>query len=214
MHSNGIDDNQNFAQKKLFNSQNTFAGIQTLKHAFNIKKMCDLHKPKSILDFGAGKSGHYKQPIIDSEGNKFKNLQDYWSGGRALMTIDTYEPGIGQSIPSKKYDAVICTDVIEHIYFGDIFWIIKELFNLAESFVYLNIACKPTVNYFLPNGENAHITIRNPHYWNGVLDTVSSQYENVDYFLSCSFRPPKKKTKYIFFRRKDLYDNKMFSVQE
>ena len=209
MHSHGIDSQNLLEQKKIFKSENTFPGIQTLKHAPNIKKLCDLYKPSSLLDFGSGKSGHYKQPVTDEAGNKFNSLKDYWG----LSTIETYEPAIGQSTPSKKYDACICTDVIEHIYFADVFWTIKELFNLSKKFVYLNIACKPTVNYFLPNGENAHITIRSPNYWHGVLDAISSEYEGIDYVLGCSIRPPNKKTQYVFFRRKDLSDmNGNFTV--
>lgn len=207
MHKHGIDSKENQSQKK-FNSEKTFPGSQTLRHAHNIKLLIDEHMPTSMLDFGAGKAGHYHMPIADNKGNKFENLHKYWG----IENIDTYEPALNQSMPNKKYDCVICTDVIEHIYFGDVFWTIREIFDLSKSFVYLNIACKPTVDHFLPNGENAHITVRSPEYWNGVLDAVSADFENIDYVLACSYRPPNEKTKYIFFRRKDLSKFKGYSV--
>jgi hypothetical protein len=38
----------------------------------------------------------------------------------------------------------------------------------------------------LPNDENAHITVRDPLWWKGVLDTVSIQFPAVSVVLICS----------------------------
>ena len=38
----------------------------------------------------------------------------------------------------------------------------------------------------LPNGENAHITVRHPLWWKGSIDTIASNFPNVSYALIAS----------------------------
>ena len=38
----------------------------------------------------------------------------------------------------------------------------------------------------LPNGENAHITVRSPDWWKGIFDAISLGYENIEVMLICS----------------------------
>ncbi len=201
MHKNGKRKLSSNGTISLSDPDDTFPGKQTLQHAGIIKKMCDFYNPRSMLDFGSGKSNHYNTQINDKEGRTFENLKQYWG----LAEIETYEPGLGSKLSDNIFDAVICTDVIEHIFFGDVFWTLQELFKKSRKFVYVNISCDLT-NTFLPNDENVHITVRSPDYWNGVLDTISSQFQEIDYVLCCTSNPvvSKGEKKYIFYQRKNL----------
>ena len=198
MHKNGMKKFNVPESKSWVDSKNVFPGKKTLQHAEYVKMMCDHYNAKTLLDFGAGKSEHYNLPIKDKKGKSYINLQDYWG----LNEIKTYEPALGYKIPNKKFDAVICTDVIEHVFFGDVFWTIKELFLRAKKFVYVNISCDLTKTV-LPNGENVHVTVRKPEYWHGVLDTISSEFPGIDYVLVCASNPAVTlgKKEFIFFQR-------------
>ena len=56
---------------------------------------------------------------------------------------------------------VLCFDVLEHIFINDIPWVLKELFENAKQCVIINVAFYKAAA-LLPNGENAHITVRPP----------------------------------------------------
>ena len=82
-------------------------------------------------------------------------------------------------------DAVVCIDVPEHIFIGDVANMLGELFSLAQKQLIINLACYKAAA-LLPNGENAHITIRSPHWWKGAIDILSSNYPDVQVLLICS----------------------------
>jgi hypothetical protein len=63
------------------------------------------------------------------------------------------------ALPEGRFDGVVCTDVLEHCPEEDLPWIVGELFGYARLFVFANVACYPAAKK-LPNGENAHCTIR------------------------------------------------------
>lgn len=37
-----------------------------------------------------------------------------------------------------------------------------------------------------PNGENAHVTVRNPLRWKGFLDSISSDFNSISTVLICT----------------------------
>lgn len=139
---------------------------------------------KSLLDYGAGKARYYKQPqqFMQAGGKVHRGmLKPYWND----IEINTYEPALGDTLPERKFDCVVNADVLEHIYAGDIPWVVNEMFSLAKHFVFCNIACYPA-QARLPTGEDAHIMVRSPDYWRGVFDSVANNYPGVDYVLVCS----------------------------
>lgn len=49
----------------------------------------------------------------------------------------------------------------------------------------INVACYPAAAT-LPNGENAHITVRPPVWWKGMLDSIAPEFPHVSIYLMCS----------------------------
>jgi hypothetical protein len=139
---------------------------------------------RTLLDYGAGKARYYKQPqsFVQHGGTVHTGmLRPYWNN----IEIHTYEPALGDVLPDRKFDCVVNADVLEHIFAGDIPWVVREMFSLARHFVFCNVACYPA-QARLPTGEDAHIMLRAPDYWRGVFDSIASEYPNVDYVLACS----------------------------
>jgi hypothetical protein len=68
---------------------------------------------------------------------------------------------------------VICTDVLEHCPEEDLPWIVGELFGYARLFVFANVACYPAMKT-LPNGENAHCTIRPVEFWREIFQNAAA----------------------------------------
>ena len=80
---------------------------------------------------------------------------------------------------------MLCFDVLEDIFISDVKNIIIDLYSHASKMVILQIACYDA-NAKLPNGENAHITVRNPLWWKGFLDSISSEFNSISTVLICT----------------------------
>ena len=59
-------------------------------------------------------------------------------------------------------------DVLEHCPEQDLRWIVAEIFGFANRFVFANVASYEAMTT-LPNGENAHCTVRPSEWWNAVF---------------------------------------------
>jgi len=77
-----------------------------------------------------------------------------------------YDPAVEQYsvLPEGTFDAVICTDVLEHIEEEDVADVIQEIYSKANKFVYLGISNEPASSY-LPDGRNAHVTQKSLDWW-------------------------------------------------
>ena len=85
----------------------------------------------------------------------------------------------------QKVDCVISFDVLEHIFVADVSNVIDEIFSYATKLVVLNIACYEAAA-LLPNGENAHITVRDPHWWKAQVDQIALRYPDISVLLITS----------------------------
>ena len=143
--------------------ENTFPGASLVPQAHHIRRLVAETAARSILDYGCGKGAQYR-PLGLAEGAvvRWRSIQEYWGVGRITCYDPAYEPF--RQPPQGRFDGVICTDVLEHCPEDDLPWIVAELFAHAERFVFASVACHPAVKR-LPNGENAHCTVRPPQYW-------------------------------------------------
>jgi len=123
-----------------------FKGMSLKKHIPELQNLLYEHKCKTILDYGSGKGQVHEE--------------------YDLGEVTLYDPGvIGiDFLPSGTFDAVICTDVLEHIPEDELDETLNNIFSKAEKFVYLSVSTIPAKKT-LPNGLNAHVTVKPKDWW-------------------------------------------------
>ena len=167
-------------------AENTFPGESLLPHADNLKALFERYSVVSCLDYGSGKGRQYTTPLVDkrSRGKHYQGLREYWN-----LDVHCYDPAYAPfvELPDGPFDAVLCTDVLEHCAEQDIEWIIADLFAHARKFVYASIACYPAQKR-LPNGENAHVTVKDAQWWKAKIEKAATVFPQVDYAFLCEYQ--------------------------
>jgi hypothetical protein len=131
------------------------------------------YQVKSALDYGSGGSDWHAIGF-DEIGQSAKDFY-------GLDVCLRYEPA--RAIDErKKVDCVLCFDVLEHIFIADLEAVVVDIFSHATKLVIINVACYPAAAV-LPNGENAHVTVRPPHYWKALIDQIALRFPNVSVWL-------------------------------
>ncbi len=158
----------------------TFAGIETFMRVVPVvQRWLSQFELKSLLDYGGGQGLQYQlENLKDVSGQRFANIAAYLG----VETVDVYDAGRPdtQQFLAQKYDAVICTDVLEHCDKQDLPWIIRELFESARTAVFATIATYPAVKH-LPNGENAHCTLEPAGWWSALFTDAAKEFPDVNY---------------------------------
>lgn len=155
----------------------TFTGYSLYEQVLPINQLIRLTDSKRILDYGCGKGKQYDEAVVDVPGNPKKiAVIDFWD----IDTVHCYDPGYApfSKRPTCTFDGVICTDVMEHCAEEDISWMLTDLFNYAERFVFASIAAYPA-NKTLPNGENAHVTVKPYQWWHKMWMMAAAARPNV-----------------------------------
>lgn len=143
-------------------AEDMFAGQSLAAHVAAIAELARGLGARSLLDYGCGKARLYGAPAKAFGGAPGTSLREHWG----LERVALYDPAYPEhaELPSGTFDGVISTDVLEHVPEEDVPWVLAEIFGFAERFVYLNVACYPAKK-ILPNGENAHCTVRPQEWW-------------------------------------------------
>lgn len=104
---------------------------------------------KTILDYGCGKGA--LKPFLEADGH----------------VVDEYDPGIPgkDSIPRGHYDLVVCIDVLEHLEPDTVEANLLEMSILGDE-LFLIVDTVPAKKV-LPDGRNAHLTVRDKDFWLG-----------------------------------------------
>jgi hypothetical protein len=121
------------------------------KASYNIvKRFIKRFSPESILDFGCGHGGLIR--VI--------------SYHHPQIIVDGYDPGNKkfQILSQNKFDAVISTDVLEHIEPAHLDITLVEIDKKIQKYAFFRIACYPARKK-LPDGRNAHLIIKKPSWW-------------------------------------------------
>jgi len=149
-----------------------FTGQSLSSHIHKIKKLIDEHKCSTILDYGCGNALEYVQNKVHEK---------VWNVSATL-----YDPNhpVHNELPDEVFDGVVCTDVMEHIPEPCVESVLNKIFSRAKKFVFLNVSVRKAVKT-LPNGENAHVTVKPPEWWEEKLAKaninnieVVAEYEN------------------------------------
>ena len=171
----------------LYKQLPPYPGNSLTLHLDNIKKLIKTTKSKTALDYGCGNAKHYIGDRI------------HLSWGLDKMGL--YDPAIPKwgLLPSGNFDCVICTDVLEHVPEKEINYTLKEIFTLSNKCTYLNIAMYPA-RHILPNGENAHCTLKPKDWWRTkIAETIK---ENIEVHVVYSYTHGVGNTEYEIYTKK------------
>lgn len=169
----------------------TYPGISLMPHLGRIKQLIVETGAKTILDYGSGKGIQYEPQRIALPGRgEWDGVLDYWDVDEVRCYDPCYEPY--SRLPEGCFDGVVCTDVLEHCPEEDLRWIVNEMFSFATRFAYAGVACYPAKSR-LPNGENAHCTVRPPQWWRDLFEEIAPAHPGVKWSLS--FAEPSRGSK-------------------
>ncbi len=148
----------------LHENTKRFPGFTLQRYIDDVVPLVEETRPRSLLDWGCGKGYQYLG----------RRLHERWGG---LLPV-CYDPGVRQLAekPSRTFDGVLSTDVLEHVPEPEVDAAVAEILGfLGErddglpNMLFLSIACRPSKKNPLPGGGNAHVTIRHPQWW---FDTI------------------------------------------
>lgn len=135
------------------------------------------HSVSTVLDYGCGGSD-WTTKGFDEQTQL--SAVEYFEVDRAYR----YEPA--RNIDERQpVDCVVSFDVLEHVFVADVPNVIRDMFSYSRKLLILNVACYPAAAK-LPNGENAHVTVRPPLWWKGMLDSIAPEFPEISVLLICS----------------------------
>jgi hypothetical protein len=139
--------------KEMHKDESFYASSVLSIHKQTIRQFLEVKKCSSILDYGCGKANQYSKENIHNE---------YFFG----IMPSLYDPAVKEfsKLPSGMFDAVISTDVLEHIEEEDLDKVIEQIYSKADKLVYLGI-CNSPAEAILPDGRNAHVTQQDIDWW-------------------------------------------------
>lgn len=157
--------------------EDAFGDFELRPYRAQLASLFREHGIATVLDYGCGGSD-WAAPGFD-EGSGLSAI-DYFQLDEAFR----YEPARGLD-ERRAVDCVVSFDVLEHIFISDVPKVLRDMFSCARKLLVLNVACYPAAA-LLPNGENAHITVRSPLWWRGMIDCISSEFPQTKICLICS----------------------------
>ena len=178
--------------------KNAYSDAEPHKFSDQLEKIISYFNAKTALDYGSGGSDLNKTKLCNGE-----KFIDYIG----LNKIHSFEPARSKR-NKRKSDIVLCFDVLEHIFINDVPWVINDLFKYANKCIVINVACYNAAA-LLPNGENAHITVRPPSWWLGQIECISSLHPDVYWALFTS-ESYNKSNFYGVHRMRDRLDSKNY----
>lgn len=139
--------------KELHKDESFYAVSVLSLHKESIRQFLSVKECKTILDYGCGKANQYYKEDIHN--------QSFYG-----IMPSLYDPAVKEfsKLPAGTFDAVISTDVLEHIEEDDLDDVLKQIFSKANKFVYLGI-CNMPAHAILPDGRNAHVTLKSFDWW-------------------------------------------------
>lgn len=118
--------------------------------------------------------------MLQKYGLRDPSVLEYGCGRRTLardiswllpqVRLYEYDPGVPgfDTVPQGMFDIIVCTDVMEHVEEQFVDATLDRLHDMAKHGVLFCIATTPAKS-MLPNGQNAHVTVREPQWWHDRL---------------------------------------------
>lgn len=161
-----IDRKLNKRYMKLHDSAGWMRGFSVLQHEAELVGLFQKLRIRTMLDYGSGGGKPYEEGLAERLG----------------VQATLYDPAVRaiSSKPQGKFDAVVCSDVLEHVPERLIEAVIGDLFAHARRIVFASVCCRPAKKVFPEDGTNLHVTVRPFDWWDGKFRARQS----VPYVLS------------------------------
>jgi hypothetical protein len=146
-----MSDDNLIDQYKQIHATRTY-GDTSIKNLRYLRPQVQVLAPKSILDFGCGRSR-----LVDVLGQSVG------------AEIKRYDPAIPEfsTPPQGVYDLLTNIDVLEHVPEDKLDTVVGQMASLCRNAIIV-IDMRPA-EAVLPNGENAHCTLRSQDWWQQYL---------------------------------------------
>jgi len=134
------------------NWSDNFQGLGITQYQNQIGRLIRKSGSKTVLDYGCGGGFQYSHPY---------EIHKTW--GVDVPTL--YDPAFPShdDLPKGTFDAVLASDVLEHIPLEEVAELVSRLFNYSEKFVWASVCCRLAKKTF-EDGVNMHVTIQ-PFWW-------------------------------------------------
>jgi hypothetical protein len=171
--------------KVLHQEEGKFKGISLVPLVPTLMSLVKENNCKTLLDYGCGKAIPY-----DKDRCKEVDLRHPIQKLCNLKSFDLYDPAYEKyaTLPDKKYDIVVCTDVLEHIAEQDIDYVLTEILSRSKKIVFLNISCQPALKHFKEGkfkGKNVHISVFDPSWWGHKIGNIWNKFNNLKVYTLC-----------------------------
>ena len=172
--------------KVLHQEEGKFKGISLVPLVPTLMSLIKENDCKTLLDYGCGKAIPY-----DKDRCKEVDLRHPIQKLCNLKSFDLYDPAYEKyaTLPDKKYDIVVCTDVLEHIAEQDIDYVLTEILSRSKKIVFLNISCQPALKHFKEGkfkGKNVHISVFDPSWWGHKIGNIWNKFNNTKVYTVCN----------------------------
>ena len=171
--------------KVLHHEEGKFKGISLVPLVPTLMSLVKENNCKTLLDYGCGKAIPY-----DKNRCKEVDLRHPIQKLCNLKSFDLYDPAYEKytTLPNKKYDIVVCTDVLEHIAEQDIDYVLTEILSHSKKIVFLNISCQPALKHFKEGkfkGKNVHISVFDPSWWGHKIGNIWNKFNHLKVYTLC-----------------------------
>jgi len=171
--------------KVLHQEEGKFKGISLVPLVPTLMSLIKENNCKTLLDYGCGKAIPY-----DKDRCKEVDLRHPIQKLCDLKSFDLYDPAYEKyaTLPDKKYDIVVCTDVLEHIAEQDIDYVLTEILSRSNKIVFLNISCQPALKHFKEGkfkGKNVHISVFDPSWWGHKIGNIWNKFNHLKVYTLC-----------------------------
>ena len=171
--------------KVLHQEEGKFKGISLVPLVPTLMSLVKENNCKTLLDYGCGKAIPY-----DKDRCKEVDLRHPIQKLCNLKSFDLYDPAYKKysKLFKKKYDIVVCTDVLEHIAEQDIDYVLTEILSRSKKIVFLNISCQPALKHFKEGkfkGKNVHISVFDPSWWGHKIGNIWNKFNHLKVYTLC-----------------------------
>lgn len=132
---------------------------------------------RTLLDYGAGDGMMWKHLKPVQKNHIFLARHLFRNGHSFEVDIyDKFSETHNTIAPGKRWDMVMCNDVLEHVLVEDIPKTLRHIFSCANKAVYLNISTQPASKRIVDEDgvdvtfQDLHVTVKDAMWW---LDEIN-----------------------------------------